>query len=354
MPAQGHARALVLGAAPILVGLAGGLAFERLGLPAPWISGSMVAVAAVSALRPLPDLHPALRDLAMLLGGTTMGAAVTPETLRLLVTVPVSFLGLVASMAATMLLCSLWLRRALGWSRRDALLASAPGALSAVLAVAAERNADVTRIAVVQTLRLFVLVALLPGLVALVEPGAGRGGAAGAGAGGALDAPALALVLLLGLLLGAGLARAGLAAPFLLGAALASALPHGAGLVRGSPPEAVSVLGFLLIGVYIAGRMRGVDLRNLRRHLVAGVGSLLLGLGVACLFAGLVAWGAGVRFGAALLAFAPGGLEALSILSLALDLDPLYVAAHHLMRFFAVGLALPVVVTLFDRDLPDG
>ena len=348
------ARSLLESAAPVAVGLLGGLLFAGLALPAPWISGSMVAVALVSARWPMRDLHPGLRDLAMLLGGATMGAAVTPETLRLFGTVPVSFVGLFASVGVTMLVCSLWLRLALGWRGGDAVLASAPGALSAVLALAAERGADVTRIAVVQTLRLFVLVAVLPGLVAWVEPGA-QGGAGAGGSVGVMDAPAFAFVLLLGLGLGAAFSRAGIAAPFLLGAAIGSAVPHGADFVRGAPPEAVSTLGFVLIGVYIAGRMQGIDLATLRRHLVAGLGSLLLGLAVSSVFAGLVAWAVGVRFGSALLAFAPGGLEALAVLSLALDLDPLYVAAHHLMRFFAIGLALPLLMPLLDRvRSPDG
>ena len=78
------ARSVLEHAATLAVGFLGGLLFDRLGLPAPWISGAMVAVAVVSARWPLRDLHPGLRDLAMLLGGSTMGAAVTPETLRLL------------------------------------------------------------------------------------------------------------------------------------------------------------------------------------------------------------------------------------------------------------------------------
>jgi len=349
------ARTVLEAVAPLAVGLVGGLLFERVGLPAPWISGSMVAVAAVSARWPLQDLHPALRDLAMLLGGSTMGAAVTPETLRLFGTMPVSFAGLFVSIVATMLLCSLWLRLALGWRGSDALLASAPGALSAVLALAAERGADVTRIAVVQALRLFALVAVLPGLVAWIEPGMQGDAGAGGTTGGVMDAPAFAFVLLIGLGLGATFARAGIAAPFLLGAAIGNAVPHGADLVRGLPPGPVQVLGFVLIGVFIAGRMQGIGLATLRRHLVAGLGSLLLGLAVSAVFAGLVAWAVDVRFGAALLAFAPGGIEALAILSLALDLDPLYVAAHHLMRFFAIGLALPLIMPLFDRlRAPDG
>jgi hypothetical protein len=51
-------------------------------------------------------------------------------------------------------------------------------------------------------------------------------------------------------------------------------------------------------------------------------------------------------------AFAPGGLEAMTVLALVLGLDPLYVGIHHLVRFLGIGLVLPVAVALLQRDKP--
>ena len=48
-----------------------------------------------------------------------------------------------------------------------------------------------------------------------------------------------------------------------------------------------------------------------------------------------------VPFAEALAAFAPGGLEAMTLMAFALGLDPLFVGAHHLARFFMISLALP-------------
>jgi hypothetical protein len=45
----------------------------------------------------------------------------------------------------------------------------------------------------------------------------------------------------------------------------------------------------------------------------------------------------------ALVAFAPGGLEAMMVLALVLHLDPLYVGLHHLARFLGIGFLLPVL-----------
>ena len=50
-----------------------------------------------------------------------------------------------------------------------------------------------------------------------------------------------------------------------------------------------------------------------------------------------------------MVAFAPGGLEAMMVLALILALDPLYVGAHHLARFLGIAFVLPFVIRL----LPD-
>ena len=49
-------------------------------------------------------------------------------------------------------------------------------------------------------------------------------------------------------------------------------------------------------------------------------------------------------FAQALVAFSPGGLEAMSLLSIALGLDPLFVSAHHLARFILISVTLPFVL----------
>jgi uncharacterized protein len=44
-----------------------------------------------------------------------------------------------------------------------------------------------------------------------------------------------------------------------------------------------------------------------------------------------------------MIAFAPGSVDAMMLLALALNLDPVYVGAHHLTRIFFVSLTMPLV-----------
>jgi uncharacterized protein len=44
-----------------------------------------------------------------------------------------------------------------------------------------------------------------------------------------------------------------------------------------------------------------------------------------------------------IVAYAPGAVDAMMILALALNLDPAFVGAHHLARVFVVSLGLPIL-----------
>jgi len=44
-----------------------------------------------------------------------------------------------------------------------------------------------------------------------------------------------------------------------------------------------------------------------------------------------------------MIAYAPGAVDAMMLLALALNLDPVYVGAHHLVRIFFVSLTMPLI-----------
>jgi uncharacterized membrane protein AbrB (regulator of aidB expression) len=52
-----------------------------------------------------------------------------------------------------------------------------------------------------------------------------------------------------------------------------------------------------------------------------------------------------------MIAFAPGSVDAMMLLALALNLDPVYVGAHHLTRIFFVSLTMPFVARRTARSL---
>jgi membrane AbrB-like protein len=325
----------------VLAAALGGLAFHRLGVPAAWLSGAAAVIIVMGALRLGRSLAGPVADTGMLLSGVVMGAGITPQAVQAIARYPASLVVLALAVLSVTAASAFYLMRVSGWRRDDAVLASVPGALTTVMAVAADRGAALGPIAVVQSVRLLALVAVLPSLVTLVGGGTGS---SLPGEGQSVAGPAaLAVMLGAGLAMGLVLERLGVAAPILLGGTLASAVLHGTDLVPGVPPPAVAALAFVLVGIYIAERVRTLDRRSFLRTLPAALGSLVTGVTVAGAFAVVSAAIARVGLPDALVAFAPGGLEAMMVLAAVLNLDPLYVGIHHLARFLGIGFLLPVM-----------
>jgi uncharacterized protein len=295
----------------------GALAFTALGVPAAALSGAMVGGAALLAAGRSVSLAAPLRELGMLLSGVTMGAAVTPEMLEGLKRYPWSLAIFMASLATTVIATSAFLRRFGGWDRATAFFAAAPGALSSVLAVAADTRADLLKITMAQSFRLFVLVAFLPPIVV------GAGTPVAVAARGAADAVSLAAMLVGGAAAALLLTRIGFAGPWIFGGMVVSAVLHATGLVAGDPPDWMQQLGFGLVGAFIATRFSQITRRLLATTLLMSLGAFMIGIGVAAAFAFAAASAAGVPFGQALVAFAPGGLEAMIVLGASLGLDPI-------------------------------
>jgi membrane AbrB-like protein len=344
-------RPILANLVQILIAGLGGLVFHWLGVPAAWLSGSAIAVTLWGLSGRAVPMPRALADAAMLVSGASMGAAVTPAAIAAMGRYPSSLILLLIAVVAISCASAFWLTRVSGWRKDDAVLASVPGALSTVLAVAADRKASVASIAIVQNLRLFVLIALLPSLVVMT----GGGDHAGAllGEGLPVAGPGeMAFVLLGGLALGTAFERLKVAAPVLLGATMVSTASHATETVTGVIPPVIATGGLVLIGIFISERFRTIQRSTLRKSLVAGIGSFTIGMSVAVAFAGLAAWLAGVSFADGLVAFAPGGIEAMTVLALILGLDPIYVGIHHIARFLSIGLVLPFVVGWLQRARP--
>ncbi len=328
-------------AAIVAAAAVGGAALAYAGAPAGWLTGAMLAVALIGTRRRWTGPSPLVVNLGMLLSGVVIGSSATPEAVALLAHNPVSLVLLLASMAATLVVTGLVLERMGGWTRLDAVLASAPGALSAVMAVARETGAGIPRIAVVQLFRLFLLVAVGPSLLAAV--GVGGGPAPAMAIAGPRD---IAIMLAAGAACGLLCWRLGVMAPMILGATISSAALHATGLVHGSLPAFLALPGFVIIGALIGARFGTVSLRELTGLLPVATAAFVASTAVAAVFSAATAALAGVSFGVAFIAFAPGGLEAMALLAVLLGLDPLFVGAHHMVRFMAVGLLLPLVIRL--------
>ena len=324
----------------------GGAGVAAVGVPAGWLSGAMIGTAILAALRLAEPLTAPFRSAAMVSSGVAIGAAVTPQMLQKIAAYPLSIAIMAVSVVLSTFACAKILARAPGWTRSTAFFASVPGALSYVFAVAAtDKKADLSRIAVVQVLRVFLLMGFVPLIVAETAS------AHAAPLSGAVD-PVLTLValIMLGAAVGFAMERFRVAGGMLFGAMLVSGGAHALSLAPGRPPTIVAILAQILIGAWVGARFIGFDWRLFARSAPAALGSFFVAVGIAGVFAVFAGLLLSLPFAQTLLAFSPGGLEAMTLLAFALGIDPLYVGAHHLARFLLISFTLPFAFKYWMRE----
>ncbi|MFA6264862.1 MAG: AbrB family transcriptional regulator [Pseudolabrys sp.] len=331
----------------------GGLTFGLLGIPAGYLSGSILAVACASlAGRPMRVPTMMMRVLVVLIG-ISLGAVVTPETLRGVATYPVSIAVLIAATIAISVAGTMYLRVVHGWDRLTAYLAAVPGGLSQVMALAIEFKADVRAIAIVQTIRIIILAVGLPALFAalgLVDHATGV--VHSTFQVSQLDELAILVVASTAVAIIAHAVR--FPGGLLFGAMLTSAALHGTDTLRVVMPWWVSYLVMIAFGAVSGARFANTPVRLLLRFVGAAFGVFAVAVVITAGFAVLLLALLDIPVAEVMVAYAPGAVDAMLLLALALNFDPVYVGTHHLVRIFFVMVSTPFVVRLRARGAARG
>src|ERR1700731_4456764 len=151
----------------LAVGTSGGGLFVVAGLPGGLISGAMMAVGIAAMMgRPL-TMPPILTQTVLVLLGISLGSLMSRQLLPHISAYPLTIALLALATFCTTFGSSFYLQRMHGWDRTSAFLAASPGALSQIAILAIEKGADMPAIAVVQTLRVIILTAALPLILAV-------------------------------------------------------------------------------------------------------------------------------------------------------------------------------------------
>lgn len=316
----------------ISVGCVGAALATAIGLPAGALVGSAIATGAACVIGLRFAIPIWITRCAFVVVGIAMGSGVSPDVLGEIDRWILSILIMSLSLFLVLFANTAMLMRVFNWDQKTAILASAPGALSSVVALAAEGHGDVARVSIAQSIRLI--------LITLMVPAASLW----------ITFPELLpretsfeALLLMPLAYGIGwvFLRWKVPTAFLLSGLLISALIYLTGLIAHPPNFWITFPGFVLIGSLIGSRFSGVGPKTRKSTLYAGLALTLQGGAIAMFFAYVSVRLVHIDPASAAIAFAPGGVEGMGAMALALNAAPAFVAAHHLTRILLVSIFIP-------------
>lgn len=321
-----------------------------IGLPSPPLFGALLVGLAYALLSTVPLELPAAGTLAaQAVTGVALGAYLRLSTLGAVGSRWPSVLLVCAATVALSLAAGLALSRITGVDRPTSSLGMIAGGATGIVAMSSELGADDRLVAVMQYLRVLVVVALTP-LVVRLGFGHTHGRGLSSGAPGASLPVELAFLLVASI---AGVAAARvvrLPAGSLLGPLIVAAVLTVTGASGGARvPGALQAVAFALIGLQVGLRFTPESLRRAGR-LLPWVLAAIAGLVVSCgaLALALVPL-AHVSLLDAYLATTPGGLYAVLATAIGSGADTTFVLAVQALRLFAMVLAAPPLVRWLVR-----
>lgn len=320
---------LTLGAA-IGLGFLGSYAH----VPLAWVLGPLLATA-LSSIAGNPVIAPNWgRRIGQAVVGTSVGLNVTVAALAVIVSwAPLMLLTAFVSILLAAAL-SVPLARASRIDHKTAFFSLTPGGLSEMANIGIATGARPEPITASQTLRVALLVCLMPPLIIAL------------GIDGGLLNHAAQIPLSWSQVL-AALAAGGVGValtrflrfnnPWTVGAILGAAVLASTGLVTGRMPGLLFALGQFLIGIAIGARFERESLVRLPRvFLMSAIFTILLAT-LLFAYAAAVSAATGIDLASTALASSPGGMAEMALTAQVLHLNVALVTAFHVVRAFLVN-----------------
>ena len=330
----------------LAIGAVGAVIATYIGLPAPALTGPSISVTIAGLFGLKLSVQNFVRDISFLVIGLSMGTSVTPEVYESAKQWPFSLMAVVAGVTSAFFVSQWALKRFYAYDAKSAVLASSPGHLSFVIGLGMDSGADIRMVAIVQSIRVLTLTLIVPMLV--VWSGL---------AGSDIVVPTkfmslfwVAMCLAAAALVGLGFKRLKIPAAFVLAGMIISLASHLTGLVEGHMPQWLTWPALMMLGSMIGTRFSGVSMAELKSAIGAGFAITLVGIAAAIGFAVLLAQFVDLPVAQLVVAFAPGGVEAMAAMAFALNLDPTFVATHHIARIFYLSFFVPLALAWWGKE----
>lgn len=336
----------------LLAALTGGLIFQTIHTPIPWLLGPMAAVFIGARFTKIPFYWPSgVRDTGLIIVGYSIGLSFTKAALfQIIAKLPMMLL-----MTVTLIVfcagIAVVVSKLTGVDYPTVLTGSIPGGLSQMITFAEEmKGIDITTVTFLQVARLMMIIFFVPFLIfgpffhqdVIIQE-------APILSGPTLHGTIPNLIVFAALCTGSAFIAKKIKAPtpYLLGPILITAILTIAGLRGPSLPPAILDLSQFMIGGYIGLLLKPEKLEHKSRiislALISGMMMILGSLGLSYLLVMYDQLTPSTGF----LSVAPGGMDQMGIMAHEINADLSMVTGYQLFRLFFIYFAVPPFLRWF-------
>jgi hypothetical protein len=331
----------------ILISTPSAILADYFKIPLAWMLGPMLAIsiAALAGIKvKMPKL--ALSAILIILGlhiGNYIDQNLLSQMKDWIWTSMVMFFYILVSI----FIVSKYLQKFSSYKEKTSIFSAAPGALGPLLILAEYEKSDLSQVATAHLIRLIIIITLFPFFVVNFSPTE----AITIEKFNYMDQIHLDLIILLfvSIVLIYIFDKIKVPAPLLAGALVASGILQITEIASYKLPDQSINLCLLILGASVGCRFADKSLneviRNITHSFVATVLLVLLGV-IAAIVASYFVEN---NFLTLLLSYCPGGIYEVAVIAIAFNLDPNFVAFHHIIRLLMILFTIPVILKLINR-----
>ena len=247
----------------------------------------------------------------------------------------------------SILIVSKYLQKFSGYKQKTSIFSAAPGALGPLLILAEYEKSDLSQVATAHLIRLIIIITLFPFIIVSLSDS------------DILEIQKfdymaqnhwdLVILIIASIIFIYFFDKAKVPAALLSGTLVASGILQIFDIASYKLPDASINFCLLILGASVGCRFANKTVKEVANNsfhgLVATILLVLLGL-----FAAFIAtFFVDNNFLTLVLSFCPGGIYEVAVIAIAFDLEPDFVAFHHIIRLLFILFIVPVAIRLIEK-----
>ena len=331
----------------ILVSIPSAIVADYFNIPLAWMLGPMI-ITSIAALAGLKILMPkiALSSILIILG-LHIGNYIDENLINQMINWIWTSLIMLIYIIVCILIVAKYLQKFSGYSEKASIFSAAPGALGPLMILAENEKTDLSQVATSHLIRLIIIITVIPFIIVnntnseilLIDE---------------FDYMSQNHINLF-LLVAASLFfififdKINIPAALLSGTLFASGLLQITDIASYKLPDASINFCLLILGASVGCRFAEKTVKEIANNslhsVVATTILVLLGL-----FAAYIAtFFVDTNILTLILSFSPGGIYEVAVIAIAFDLDPDFVAFHHIIRLLFILFTVPIILKILEK-----
>ena len=331
----------------IVISIPSAIVADFFNIPLAWMIGPMIATSLI-ALKGFQVIMPrlALSSILIILGlhiGNYIDQNLLNQMVNWIWTTIIMFFYIVISI----LIVSKYLQKFSDYKEKTSIFSAAPGALGPLMILAEYEKSDLSQVATAHLIRLIIIITLFPFIIVNLYPDE------------ALELEKfdymsqnhweLIILIIVSLVFIFFFDKFKVPAALLSGTLVASGVLQISDIASYKLPDASINFCLLILGASVGCRFANKTFKEVANNsfhgLVATILLVLLGL----IAAYVATFFVDKNILSLILSFCPGGIYEVAVIAIAFDLEPDFVAFHHIIRLLFILFVVPVILRIIEK-----